>query len=404
MPNAPGNLLFDSLSPNTGDIAIGIAGQQVFKNFGIDARVVEPFEVEMPRPLVVGGGELIRVSGDPFYDSFRQSGGHILNASGVWSSADKLDYLKEYAFVSARSEREVEVLRRWVPDAEVVPCATTLLTGEHYDIPGAEYGEPLVGIHMVPHALRMIEDLIPIIDAIPHRKVFIPFTHYNSDASFMKSLPFDRSNSIFLDRLSPLQLHSVIGQMKYVAVSSLHASIFAYSQNVPFISVHQKKAEYYFTDRGLTSNLVRSHGEFVEQLHRLDSERPDYQTLIDDDRSRVLTAFTKYAEIISSSADSRREWASSPVVPTRRQDEILLDQAKHVIGDRDLALSYSESRRLEKKREADRLSAELVQLQEELTDLHSAFNTLRNVWWVKLVRATSGRARRAFRGLATVFK
>ncbi|MDJ0324890.1 polysaccharide pyruvyl transferase family protein [Cryobacterium sp. PH31-AA6] len=404
MSNTTGNLLFDSLSPNTGDIAIGIAGQQIFESFGIAARIVDPFEVQMPAPLIVGGGELIRVSGDPFYDSYRQPGRHVLNAAGVWSSADNLDYLKEYAFVSARSEHEVEVLRRWVPEAKVVPCATTLLTAEHYDIPGAEPGEPLVGIHMVPHALRMIEDLIPIIDSIPYRKVFIPFTHYNSDASFMKSLPFDKTNSIFLDRLSPLQLHSVIGQMKYVAVSSLHASIFAYSQNVPFISIHQKKAEYYFSDRGLGANLVKSRGEFVEQLDRIDLERPDYRKLIDADRSEIIRAFTRYAEIISVSPESLNEWASSPVTPTRQQDVILLDQAKHVIGDRDLALSYSESRRLAKMAEADKLASDLVGLQSELEELRTAFNLLRTVWWVKLLRATSGRARRAYGRLAAVFK
>jgi hypothetical protein len=404
MSNTTGKLLFDSISPNTGDIAIGLAGQQLFESFGINARIVDPFEVRMPAQLVIGGGELIRVSGDPFYDSYRQPGRHILNAVGVWSSADNLDYLKDYAFVSARSEREVEVLRRWAPEAEVVPCSTTMLTGDHYDIPGAEAGEPLVGIHMVPHALRMIEDLIPIIDSIPYRKVFIPFTHYNSDASFMKSLPFDKTNSIFLERLNPLQLHSVIGQMKYVAVSSLHASIFAYSQNVPFISIHQKKAEYYFSDRGLGSNLVQSRGELVEQLNRLDSEGPDYQKLIDADRSKVVQAFSRYAEILSVSPGPRSEWSSSPVSPTRRQDAILLDQAKHVIGDRDLALSYSESRRMAKEAEAGKLSSDLVQLRRELEDLHTAFDELRTAWWVTLIRATSGRVRRAFRRLAAVFK
>jgi hypothetical protein len=374
MPSITGNLLFDSISPNTGDIAIGIAAQQVFASFGIGSRIVDPFEAHMPRPLVVGGGELIRASGDPFYDAFRQPGRNILNAAGVLPSADGLDYLKDYAFVSARSEREVELLRRWVPEAEVVPCTTTLLTADRYDIPGAEPDEPLVGIHMVPHALRLIEDLIPIIDSIPHRKVFIPFTHYNGDASFMKSLPFDKSSSIVLDRLTPLQLYSVIGQMKYVAVTSLHASIFAYSQNVPFISVHQEKVENYFADRGLSANVVRSRGEFLVQLRRCDSERSDYRGLIDADRAAVLRAFAKYTEIISASPASRTVWASSPVLPMRQQDAILRDQAAHIIGDRDFALSYTESRRMDKQRDVDRLSSELVQLQERLDTVLKSYS------------------------------
>ena len=404
MPSYTGNLLFDSLSPNTGDIAMGIAGQQVFTRFGIGTHVVDPFEPNLQQPLVIGGGELIRVSGDPFYDSFRQQGSHILNAAGVWSSANDLDYLKDYAFVSARSEREVEVLRKWVPEAQVVPCATTMLSSEHYDIPGAEAGEPLVGIHMVPHAMRLIDDLIPIIDAIPHRKVFIPFTHYNSDASFMKSLPFDRTNSIFLDRLEPLQLHSVIGQMKYVTVSSLHASIFAYSQNVPFISIHQKKADYYFSDRGLSSNLVRTSGEFVDQLRRLDSERPDYRSLIEADRSTILSAFSQYSEIISTAGGTAQEQAHSPVDAPRRQDVILLEQAQHVIGDRDLALAYSETRRLKLQVDADHLATELSQAYTDFDEVHSAYELLRTAWWVVFVRTTSGFVRRTFRRFAAVFK
>lgn len=418
MLSTTSNLLYDSMSPNTGDIAMGIAGKQVFETFGIRARVADPFEPHLPHPLVIGGGELIRVSGDPFYDSFRQSGRHILNSAGVWTSANDLDYLKEYAFVSARSEREVDVLRRWVPEAEVVPCATTMLASEHYDIPGAEAGEPLVGIHMVPHALRLIEDLIPIIDSIPHRKVFIPFTHYNHDASFMKSLPFNRTNSIFLDRLEPLQLHSVIGQMKYVAVSSLHASIFAYSQNVPFISIHQKKAGYYFSDRGLSDNLVKCGKDFAEQLNRLDSEQPDYQTLIAADRSTVLRAFTQYAKIISTSGDAEQEWVSSPITAPRQRDVILLDQARHVIGDRDLALSYAESRRLKLRglaahlatdlrqvsSELSQTSSDLSRVNRELEEMHRAYDVLRTVWWVAFVRSTSGVLRRTFRRFTAVFK
>jgi hypothetical protein len=201
--------------------------------------------------LIVGGGDLIRVKGDVFYDLFRPRGNNILNAAGVWSGANDLGYLSDYAFVSARTNREAEYLRKWVPGAEVVPCTTTVLRSDNFAIPGITPGEPLIGIQLVPHSMRLIEDLVPIINAIPYKKVFIPFTHYNADASFMKSLPFDRSNCIFLDQLSALELHSVVGQMSQILASSLHISIFAYSQNVPFVSIYQEKINNYFQDRGL---------------------------------------------------------------------------------------------------------------------------------------------------------
>ncbi|WP_166805450.1 hypothetical protein [Cryobacterium sp. Hb1] len=49
-------------------------------------------------------------------------------------------------------------------------------------------------------------------------------------------------------------------------VSSLQASIYAYSQNIPFASIHQAKAEYYFLDRALGSHLVRDDHGLVAML------------------------------------------------------------------------------------------------------------------------------------------
>lgn len=365
------NLLFDSVSRNTGDIAIGLAAAQLFQARGIASEVVNPFQKTFPTPLVVGGGELVRLAGDPFYDSYRPRGPHILNAAGVWSSADDLGYLNDYAYVSARSLHELEVLNKSVPGAEVLPCATTLLQSDDFEIPGIEPGEPVVGIHMVPHSLRLIEDLIPIIDAIPYKKVFIPFTHYNGDSSFMKSLPFNKDNSIVLDQLNPLQLHSVIRQMNYVVVSSLHASIYAYSQNIPFASIHQKKAEYYFQDRGLSSHLVRSDSELIAMLARLDTETFDFTSLIAEDTRRIEHAFDRFAEILRTSAPRAAD-AADATPTTARQQAVLFDQAQMVIGDRDLALSYSESRRLESRRTSVQLGHQVESLTSDLDQVRAA--------------------------------
>lgn len=407
MTHAHARLLFDSISLNTGDIAIGIAGQQVLADHGATSSIVDPFTDHLPSPLIIGGGELIRTSGDPFYDSYRRRGPHILNAAGVWTNADDLDYLNEYEFVSARSTREVEALRKWVPSAELLPCATTLLRSDHFEIPGIEPGETVVGIHMVPHSLRLIEDLIPLINAIPHKKVFIPFTHYNGDASFMKTLPFDKTNSIVLDTLEPLQLHSVISQMSYVLVSSLHASIFAYSQNVPFASVHQKKAQYYFEDRGLGSHLVVDHAELDNMIHRLDRERFDFTASIAQDKARVNEAFAGYVSKLDLVGNSTEGFVSTPELSlesSRVRDKILLDQAHHVIGDRDLALAYLEFRRLamvERTEKQDEIVDELVQ---RLVITEDALSAFRNAWWRRYPRGAARRAGSALGRLSAVFK
>ncbi|MGX5695906.1 polysaccharide pyruvyl transferase family protein [Agromyces soli] len=358
-----GNLLFDSISRNTGDIAIGIAAEQMLEAVGLGSRTVDPFSDTFPAPLIIGGGELIRPAGDPFYDSYRRQGPHILNAVGVWNSCEDLDYLKDYIFVSARSEREAETLRRFVPDVTVLPCTTTMLTGVPYKIDGIEPGETVVGIHVVPHSLRLIEDLIPLIDAIPHKKVFIPFTHYNGDASFMRNMPFDRSNSIVLGHLKPLELHSVLGQMSYSVVSSLHASIFSYSQNVPFVSLHQKKAEWYFADRALADNIVSSGARLREQIDRIESERPDYSMQIHRDQESVRAAYALYSQLYH--AAPRDEWVPMQTPPTPKRDEILLEQAEHVIRDRDLALSYSQTRLANVQHERAELSAHLKVVADE---------------------------------------
>lgn len=78
-------LVRDSVSSNAGDEAIGLVLQRALTARGLPIKVVDPFapihrDLAM---LVVGGGELIRAPGDPFYDAFRVPGRHVLNTVGV---------------------------------------------------------------------------------------------------------------------------------------------------------------------------------------------------------------------------------------------------------------------------------------------------------------------------------
>ena len=377
MPSHRGNLLFDSISQNTGDIAIGLASAQILKDHGIPSQIVDPFRMALPQPLVIGGGDLIRGKGDPFYDLFRRTGEHILNAAGVWSNADDLGYLADYAFVSARSEMEVEILRKWVPKAEVVPCATTVLRSEHFTIPGLEAGEPVVGIQLVPHSMRLIEDLVPIINAIPYKKVFIPFTHYNADASFMNALPFDRTNSIFLAELNPLELHSVVSQMNQVVASSLHISIFAYSQNVPFVSIHQEKIQNYFQDRGLKEHVVGTGHELRLMLDCLAAEDLDFSTAIAADRAKVEFAFDRYIEILTGAKNSEARADFLKPVDSTSKSSLKRSQSADIVMDRDITVGVLESRRLAALMHDELQAAELKQLQAEKIHLNAELENLR---------------------------
>ncbi|MFZ4843539.1 polysaccharide pyruvyl transferase family protein [Mycetocola saprophilus] len=337
-------LLYDSVSRNTGDIAMGIAAGQLLSARGVEHTIIDPFgpSASSTAPMIVGGGELIRTTGDDFYDRFRPRGPHILNATGIWDRADDLDYLRDYAFVSARSTREAESLAPHADEVEVLPCSTTLMRSEHYQIPGLEEGEPVVGIHLVPHSLRLIDDLLTLINAIPYRKVFIPFTHYNGDEPFMRSL-FDMSDAIVLPQLEPLELHSVLGQMRFTVVSSLHASIFSYSQNVPFVSIHQRKAEYYFRDRGLEGQLVRDNGEFQSALERAGSGEMEFTDLIAADAARINAAYDRYIGLLGEGFPAQ---AAPNAAELAQRTALYLEQADRVIADHDLALGAVEARRL----------------------------------------------------------
>ncbi len=311
-------LLYDSVSPNTGDWAIGIAVAQELARHGITrTEVLDPFTAvdARERLVVVGGGDLIRPVGDPFYDRFRVPGPAVLNAAGVWPDADRLDHLKDYRLVSARTSAEVDHLRSVVPHAELLPDTTVTLESEHVEIEGLPTDEPVVGVHVVPHTLRQCPELVDAIDAIDHPKVFIPFTHYNYDDSFMKALPFDRSRAIDLPRLTPLELHSVIGQMSYVVVSSLHATFFAYAQGVPFVTVDQRKVRDFLADRDLTEWLYSDDVSLRDAIARVTQEPPALAERVARDRAAVHDAFARIASFAEETGVERTD-GPAPEVPT----------------------------------------------------------------------------------------
>lgn len=404
--NSPANgaavgVLYDSLSPNTGDRAIGLAVSQELARHGVaPAEMLAPFgEVRTAEQLtIVGGGELIRPVGDPFYDRFRPAGPAVLNSAGVWPDADELEYLREYRLVSARSSLEVDVLRSAAPDAELVPCTTTTLESERYDIPGLpDDGEPVVGIHVVPHTLSLCPELVEAVNAIPHRKVFIPFTHYNHDDDFMRALPFDRSRAVDLPRLTPLQLHSVLGQMTYVVVSSLHATLFAYSQNVPFATVAQNKVVNYLRDRGLEDLVYRDTDSLTGVVRRLEEDAPDFSTLVERDKAAVHAWFAKVTEQVPERATAPVEPVLVPGAATDGWQELELTAAQRaeVIGGRDALLadvtrraSAARAELATERGRADRLEAEVRRLESERDAAVSRFE-----------RTMEGRARSAVRAL-----
>ncbi|NBL01079.1 MAG: polysaccharide pyruvyl transferase family protein [Erysipelotrichia bacterium] len=317
-------LLYDSVSKNSGDEAIGIAMEQVLSRIDdIQVEVINPFDFDEQdySKIIVGGGQLIRGSGDPFYDKFRIKGKHILNAAGLSMPVDSLEYLDEYDFVSTRTNEESRVVSKYTTKVRTIPDITTLMSHEEYDIKGLNKNETVVGVHVVPYTYQLCPEIVEIINAIPYKKVFIPFTHYIKDKNFMMSLPFDFSNAIILDNLSPTELHSVIGQMDYVVVSSLHASIFAYTQNIPFATLGQEKVRMYFADRGLSDFVFVQSDKLQKIINKFETDKPDYTDLIAKDKKKLNETIDEYVSLIKSTSARRNNSNKNPKQQRHDQGE-----------------------------------------------------------------------------------
>jgi hypothetical protein len=249
--------------------------------------IVDPydFDPEDYAFLLIGGGFLLRDPGDSFYDRFRVPGNHVLHAVGTATSKD-LGYLAEYRKVTVRSESDRRRLAAGLPDVpiEVVPDPTLLL--QPVDLGDLVIPENSVGVHVVADTLRDCDGIQEVLDGIPEHKVAIPFTHYNYDLRLMEKMNV-QGDYEFLVELSPAELFTVIGRMKYVVVSSLHATIFAYSQNVPFLTFYQDKVHDYLVDRGLERYIFRNTAELKERLADLVASPPDFTDLIAADRAAV---------------------------------------------------------------------------------------------------------------------
>ncbi len=302
-------LLFDSVSRNTGDMAMGIVFEQQFAaDKLIETVVVNPFTTNLYQydVVIIGGGQLLRQTGDAYYDQFRRQGPYILNSIGILPPINDLEYLNQYKFVAARTSREADVLKKVVPTTQQMPCMTTLLKGKNYTIPGVKKGKKLIGVHLVPASLQQCPDIVEQINALPYTKVLIPFTHYHNDRSFMQSLPFDWDNCLLIDELSPEELHNVIGQMHYNVVSSLHATIFSYAQNVPFASLGQAKTIDYLADRHLEGYTYTSSQSLRKVLETLEQSPPDMHQQVQKDTQELQKILTHYRQIIQHSAASTK--------------------------------------------------------------------------------------------------
>jgi glycosyltransferase involved in cell wall biosynthesis len=285
-------LLWDSISDNMGDHAIGLVLQRALNAHGLPTRIVDPFtplhhDLAM---LVVGGGELIRTPGDPFYDAFRVPGKHILNTVGVLDGTGT-EYLADYRMVTSRSRSDHARLSR----GEVYPDLA-LLFGDYLSSESTSLAVDIpndaLGIHVMPsqpEGLLVFADWLRKVDVGPI--VWLPVTHYANDEALMRMLAGHVPGSVLLPKLSPDDIFRVIGCLRLLVTSSFHGMLFAYAQDVPFISIQQSaKLGYFLNERRLQAHMAQTAGDLPELLPRWLHTPPPVDTprALDQARCREL--------------------------------------------------------------------------------------------------------------------
>ena len=290
----PVGLLWDSVSNNTGDKSMGLVMRRFCERSGIDYEVLNPFSYDPTRysTIIVGGGEIVRKLGNPFFDCFKVEGPHILNAMGCYLP-DNLDYLRDYLLVTVRSEADKQMLQDTIPNTKVRPCVATLL-GEFYPKQEASgksvlppSTRPNIGVHLHWGTLESVPDVLDGLREINRKYhiTFVPFTLYNNDhLIFLKLAALLPDASVSAAR-EPVDIYHSISALDGMIVSSLHAMIFSMMQNVPVVAFpYTPKMDQHLVDRGLSNWVFHTVPEMVEIVLSSEFLKLDYGKLIEEDR------------------------------------------------------------------------------------------------------------------------
>lgn len=392
-------VLYDSFSNNIGDQAMLDANRLLLARHGFhDVRTVDLFSPDPQEfsAVVVGGGELIRPEGDIFYDRFRQADATALVAAGVWETADNLDYLRNYDFVTARTHKERDVLRQYVPDAGVMPCPTMALPMDDRTVTLDEAG--LIGVHLVPAAVRAVPSLMDRVNAIAGRKVMVPFTRYLADRSFMSALPVGNEDNIWLpDTLTPVQMRGAVAQLGFVVASSLHLTLFALSAGVPFVSYAQPKVAAYLKDRGLEQLIFDDDASLERALEAARDVKGELLRIAQTEREAVDDEYARLARILRDRADQRVTIPPMSANPEDDRWRLHMEQVAQVHSGRDVLINtlvYRSAERDHYLELSNLQSACIAQLEGSIAALQDENRTrLGRLWY-------TSHARRVLRSVA----
>lgn len=323
-------ILYDNISGNTGDVAIGLSVKKILRDIGVEFDELVPgnFNPNDYETIIIGGGHLIRPSPDFFYDKFKVPGKHVLNAIGILDSPDDLHYLNDYKYVTVRSSWDKERLSYLEQDVHVIPCTTMLL--EDLEDFSLTPKSPSLGIHLLPNIFNEDEEkqFVDWVSSLPFTVYLIPITHYNRDYIYLGHLSSKIKNSVLLPLMKPLEIFTFIGKLDYFIGCSLHGGIFSYVHNVPFILFNYNEKMFFFMkDRGLQQYTFTNYQGIRASFDSILSDSPDYSEKISKDLD-LLKHHVQYLKQILPSGGLSRERSTDNSVQTNHQIHLLQSQAR----------------------------------------------------------------------------
>lgn len=342
-------IMYDNISGNTGDVAIGISLRKIMNELKIDYDEILLNDISSYDTVIIGGGHLLRENSDFFYDKFKLRGSNILNSVGVVGNPKDLYYLQDYKYVTFRSKGDMRKAEYINKESSVVPC-TTMLLEDLKECP-IKIEEPSIGIHLIPSIFSKEDEEIFInwISKLHYKVYFIPITHYNYDYVYMHKLSEKIPNAYILPIMKPLEIFTVIGKFNYFITCSLHGSIFSYIHNVPFILMDQEKSRFFLEDRGLQGCLFGNLKEMISLTESMINNPLDYSELISKDKRTLKNHLEKIKELLPDKGVS---------VSSNRDDEITQLNMQNNIFQNNINKLICKSE--DYKKEIEKINAELI--------------------------------------------
>jgi GT2 family glycosyltransferase len=300
-------ILFDNISGNTGDVAIGLSVKKILADIGVRYEELIPgnFNPQKYDTILIGGGHILRPSPDFFYDKFKVPGAHILNAAGVVGNPVDLQYLKDYEYVTVRSCGDKKRLAGIDADVRVVPCTSMLLPDEK-NLPFYPKKHS-IGIHFNPAPFSPDEERLFIswASSLPYTIYFLPITHFTRDYVYLEKLASLIDNSVILPILKPQEISTLIGHFDHFISSSLHGAIFSYVHNVPFLLWEvNDKMRFFMDDRKLGRYLFKGFEDMKSAFESMARDPPDYSKPLSSDLRTLDAHISRLKEILPASGDS----------------------------------------------------------------------------------------------------